>query len=1743
MHWHADHFSAVIARTGDRLLLDDPQLGGKNWYDARWLDRQASGYFLVPASQLDEAWLVLSEDEAARIQGGQRIYPPRLFDEDDEECPSDEEITSQPMDPEAPRPGELTPCPLPETCPPGHGEEECDGRGMPVWRVSEPFINLWVKDVPLYYTMSNGRLMPLVLRYKQRGSPLSTNVFGFGNSWECSWLSYFEVTEDNAVTFRVPGGGKRRYDGALDGAVRGARSELVGYTLNGDGTVGYRVAYRSSCASTYNRPYAGTETNTLTLLTEKYDPHGRVIRFEYSTNENVIRLSRVIDYDGKTSELSYTNRLFPRFVTSVRDPYGRQAHFHYDTNGNLARIIDIAGITNAFAYNRDGFLEAMLTPYGTTRFRSSTAKVGADGLAAARFLEATLPNADRQAYAYYETLETSQVPDYYPDCPQVDVEVPEPLSVGPLNRHSSFFWDTPQLALVTNEWPVFSHEHYRLARWRYWNVTLIGEPRLGTRLLMERSPSPDGFADGHRRWYSYFYDPFSGVNTVWPSQQAERLPDGTVRYVRWERNEWGLPLSVESTYSDGPAVAVRRTWLGYDSSGCRLTEVYGPELDEWQWPILNRAYAYNLNGQITNTVNALGETTSATYNFSNRNLTGVTYPFGLRITNGLASDGFLARRIWLAANGAPLATNSFQWQQGRVRTTTDARGLQVTHFWDALGRLTGRGYPDGTTISNWYVKVDGVPFAKGTGGLQLLDRTRFKDRLGNLTAYAYNARRQTIAVTNALGRSTRYTWCDCGALGSVTDPLGQTTSLAYDLQGRLAAIHFPGGSRLQLAYDYLGRATNLTAGVSALSLGYNNQGLRTTLATAAGIVQHVEYDAMNRPRWVELPTGVQYDFGYDWLGRLTRRTERQSQGTEWLSYSPGIPWPTGYTNQLGSSVLLLAYDALGRLTRQTQGTLAGGAFRGLTTNQFSYSPAGDLLSLLDGLDRRTSWTYDLFGRPSRKLSAAGRLVWTNAYDANHQLIAHWTPARSNLTRYLYDPLGQLTKVDFSAPATTDLTFAYDAAGRLITTTDALGTTRFAWSPLGTLTREDGPWAGDAVSFEYDPTRALRALSLDQPHAPSWVQTFAYDTDGRLARLASPAGAFTYAYRGSDSLVTSISRLGGGTVTQDHDELGRLLDTTLLDPAATVLNRHLYEYDLAHQRTRQTFTDGNVMDYAYDPLGQLTTALGSEGSKIARHHEQLAYRYDAAGNLTNRQNGSATLRLAVDPLNQLGSATRGAAILVAGMTTPSATNVTVNGQLATLYQDRTFVRTNLPLADVSTTLTAIARDALGRSASDTLSVNLPGSVTFTYDANGNLVRDARRLLTFDDRDQLVALIVTNGVNDSTLSEFFYDAFGRRRLAREKTWQTNQWVQTAETRYVYAGSLVLQERGEDNEPRVTYTRGPDLSGDFQQAGGIGGLLALTRHSPIGADHLYYHADGSGNITALIDAQHHVVARYRYDPFGNLQGLAGPLADANLIRFSSKEFHPPSSLVYFGYRYYDPNLQRWINQDPIAENGGLNLARFVGNNPIAFVDPFGLFLHPYQNPGFPWLPGPETYVYGDKWWENWFLAAPYNTAQTFWNGLYWAGVGVTAAADSLGGFIQYVEAKLGAPGLTEALPLLGPGVPLLKRSKAIRAADCPRYPSVFRQGTFADETKNWNGNYVKGQCWASDNPLTTPDYARKYGLPAANSGKPDWVAKGKVVGPYKTRPAGPSFDNPENKGGATEVFIEDPASVVLEWFHMPD
>ena len=79
--------------------------------------------------------------------------------------------------------------------------------------------------------------------------------------------------------------------------------------------------------------------------------------------------------------------------------------------------------------------------------------------------------------------------------------------------------------------------------------------------------------------------------------------------------------------------------------------------------------------------------------------------------------------------------------------------------------------------------------------------------------------------------------------------------------------------------------------------------------------------------------------------------------------------------------------------------------------------------------------------------------------------------------------------------------------------------------------------------------------------------------------------------------------------------------------------------------------------------------------------------------------------------------------------------------------------------------------------------------------------------------------------------------------------------------------------------------------------------------------------------------VVARYDYDPFGRSTTVLGTTpTDFN---FTGLYRHSKSNLDLATYRAYDPDLGRWLSRDPMAERGGINLYRYVNNEPIVFVD----------------------------------------------------------------------------------------------------------------------------------------------------------------------------------------------------------------
>jgi RHS repeat-associated protein len=158
-----------------------------------------------------------------------------------------------------------------------------------------------------------------------------------------------------------------------------------------------------------------------------------------------------------------------------------------------------------------------------------------------------------------------------------------------------------------------------------------------------------------------------------------------------------------------------------------------------------------------------------------------------------------------------------------------------------------------------------------------------------------------------------------------------------------------------------------------------------------------------------------------------------------------------------------------------------------------------------------------------------------------------------------------------------------------------------------------------------------------------------------------------------------------------------------------------------------------------------------------------------------------------------------------------------------------------------------------------------------------------------------------------------------------------------RFVYLGWNVIEERHTSAgvSTKKNFVWGLDLSQSLDGAGGIGGLLAVVDESGSQLAFLY---DANGNVGQLVDEQGAVQARYEYDAFGQVLVAAGAAANDNAYRYSTKMADVESGLVYYGYRFYDAGLGRWISRDPISEKGGANLLAFVGNDAGNAVDALG-------------------------------------------------------------------------------------------------------------------------------------------------------------------------------------------------------------
>jgi len=233
-------------------------------------------------------------------------------------------------------------------------------------------------------------------------------------------------------------------------------------------------------------------------------------------------------------------------------------------------------------------------------------------------------------------------------------------------------------------------------------------------------------------------------------------------------------------------------------------------------------------------------------------------------------------------------------------------------------------------------------------------------------------------------------------------------------------------------------------------------------------------------------------------------------------------------------------------------------------------------------------------------------------------------------------------------------------------------------------------------------------------------------------------------------------------------------------------------------------------------------------------------------------------------------------------------------------------------------------------------------TFSYDLDGNLTNDGRWSYTWDAENRITSFTRNTAapVGSRVKLDCQYDAQSRRTQKIVSSWNGSTYVAQSTNKFVYDGWNLIAILDATNGLVQSFQWGIDASGSLQGAGGVGGLLSMTIHSGTNAGTYFYCYDGNHNVTTLVNATNGAIeAVYDYEPFLGILRATGRLAFLNPFVGSTKFCDWETGFLYYGYRYYDPETGRWPNRDPIGEQGGPNIYGFVYNDPVSFIDLWGL------------------------------------------------------------------------------------------------------------------------------------------------------------------------------------------------------------
>ena len=718
---------------------------------------------------------------------------------------------------------------------------------------------------------------------------------------------------------------------------------------------------------------------------------------------------------------------------------------------------------------------------------------------------------------------------------------------------------------------------------------------------------------------------------------------------------------------------------------------------------------------------------------------------------------------------------------------------------------------------------------------------------------------------NALGHEESYVYDpETGNVLTLTGPNGLVTAWEYDGFGTKTRELRADGNETTWVTNWCNSATPCLGG-SAVS-----HSLRVRTSGAGESIQI--YDKFNRVV-ISITRGqggapIFSDNEYDHLGRISQ-------------ISPPYFASSGTLNNIQTT-----YDDLNRVTRVTypDSSYTETTYAGLTT------------TTTNSLGQSKTVTKNSQGKPVEVVDAAGTMHYT--YDAFGNLNKVTDVAGNVVSEMQYDIRGR--KIDMVDANMGHWTYQYDDFGGLVSQTDARGQMiSMQYDTLGRIIRRDTPEG--VYTWGYDTGKKGKLAQTSAPNAYSKYHT--YDLLARLYRVDMTVDGKTYSTDTSYDQYGRVSKIiypeTAFTVRNEYDAYGTLVavhNDAITDPAASSLWQLPAGGLDAHGRIiKEVFGNGVTGEKVYDPVTNRLTGIRSYKDGLGI--QDMSYAIDTIGNLKARTDNLQGLTEAYgyDDLNRLVS--------VLG---PNGVNSVSYDTIGNI----------------------LSKDGVGtysyastRPHAVTSIVNGGKTLSYTYDANGNLINGAGRTIEYTSFNK--PKLITDG---------------RQTAAYQYDENNNRIMQTEPGRTkIYIGALYEK----------TTTSKTVENRHYLFAGGQRVGVHVTTNTGTSKTR-YFHTDHLGSTHVITDDTGAVVENLSFDAWGVRRNSDwSPAGKSGITSIEDRGFtgheHVDSiGLINMNARMYDPVIGRFLSADTIVpgvlNSQAHNRYSYVNNNPLKYTDPSG-------------------------------------------------------------------------------------------------------------------------------------------------------------------------------------------------------------